>query len=137
MRSLYEVMNKKANIVKENDNFLSDMQSLFTDKFQGIRNIPELPVEASKSEWEEVSDFYKTVLSKRFSFEKHKHLRYFVLEALKESDIMMHHPLLEVGSDYVKVELYTHNINEISEMDLKLAKFIDEVYEDIKFIQEF
>jgi len=137
MKNLYSQIQKKSKILNEDFGFSSGMQNLFTDKFQGIRNIPELPVEASKSEWEEVSDFYKTVLSKRFSFEKHKHLRYFVLEALKESDIMMHHPLLEIGSDYVKVELYTHNINEISEMDLKLAKFIDEVYEDIKFIQEF
>jgi len=137
MKNLYSQIQKKSKTLNEDSDFSSDMQNLFTNKFQGIRNIPELPVEASKSEWEEVSDFYKTVLSKSFSFDRHKHLRYFVLEALKESDRMIHHPRLEVGSDYVKVELYTHDINEISEMDLKLAKFIDEVYEDIKFIQEF
>jgi len=137
MKNLYNQIQKKSKILNEDFSFSNGMQNLFTDKFQGIRNIPELPVAASKSEWEEVSDFYKTVLSKRFSFEKHKHLRYFVLEALKESDNMMHHPFLEVGSDYVRVELYTLDINDISELDLKLAKFIDEIFDDIKFIQEF
>ena len=137
MKNLYSQIQKKSKILNEDFSFSSGMQNLFTDKFQGIRNIPELPVEPSESEWEEVSDFYKTVLSKTFSFKRHKHLRYFISETLKESDRMMHHPHLEVGSDYVKIVLFTHDINEISEMDLRLAKFIDEVYEDIKFIQEF
>jgi pterin-4a-carbinolamine dehydratase len=49
----------------------------------------------------------------------------------------MGHPHLEVSKDNVKVILYTHDINDVSELDLKLAKFIDEIYDDVKFIEEF
>jgi len=50
---------------------------------------------------------------------------------------MQHHPALIITSETVQVELYTHDINEVSELDLKLARFIDEIYDDVKFIQEF
>jgi len=137
MKNLYSHIQKKSKTINEDFGFASNMKNLFTDNFQGVRNIPELPIEANISEWEEVSDFSKTTLVKAFTFNKHKHLRYFVSETLKESDRMMHHPELEVGSEEVNVILYTHDINDISEPDLKLAKFIDEIYDDIKFIQEF
>jgi 4a-hydroxytetrahydrobiopterin dehydratase len=113
------------------------MSKLFSSDFQGIRDIPELPIEAKTTEWEEVSDFGKTTLQRTFSFERHKHLRFFVNEILKTADEMHHHPELVVNSETVQVELYTHDINEVSELDLKLARFIDEIYEDVKFIQEF
>ena len=50
---------------------------------------------------------------------------------------MNHHPILTIKEKSVEVELYTLDINDISEQDLKLAKFIDEIYDDCRFIQEF
>ena len=137
MKSLLEQIKENSQEIKEDVDFMSGMNNLFSSSFQGIRDIPEMPVEVTQSNWEEVNDFSKTYLSRVFYFEKHKHLRFFVSEILKESSEMMHHPHLEIGSDYVKVLLYTHDINDISELDLKLAKFIDEIYDDVKFIEEF
>ena len=129
MKSLYEVMNLKAKSIKEDYDFSAD--------FQGVRDIPELPIEAATTEWEEVSDFYKTSLVRTFSFDRDKHLRFFVNEILKTAEKTMHHPVLNIERMKVQVELYTHDINEVSEQDLKMAKFIDEIFDDIKFIQEF
>jgi 4a-hydroxytetrahydrobiopterin dehydratase len=117
--------------------FMSNMSQLFNSGAQGIRDIPELPVEASKNEWSEDEDFYKRFLKRKFKFENHRHLRYFVSEVLKESDKMSHHPSLLITHDEVDVEIYTHDINDISERDLKLAKFIDEIYDDVKFMLEY
>jgi pterin-4a-carbinolamine dehydratase len=136
MRSLYEVINLKAKTVKEDYDFSSDMNRLFSADFQGIRDIPELPIEAATTEWEEVSDFYKTSLVRTFSFDRDKHLRFFVNEILKTAEETMHHPRLNIEKLKVEVSLYTYDINEVSEQDLKMAKFIDEIFEDIKFIQE-
>jgi len=137
MKSLYEVMNLKAKSIKEDYDFSADMNRLFSADFQGVRDIPELPIEATTTEWEEVSDFYKTSLVRTFTFDRDKHLRFFVNEILKTAEETMHHPALNIERMKVQVELYTHDINEVSEQDLKMAKFIDEIFDDIKFIQEF
>ena len=137
MKSLFEVINNQRKIIKENDDFSANMNRLFSADFQGIRDIPELPIEATTTEWEEVSDFYKTSLNRTFTFDRDKHLRFFVNEILKTAEETMHHPALSIERLKVQVELYTHDINEVSEQDLKMAKFIDEIFDDIKFIQEF
>jgi pterin-4a-carbinolamine dehydratase len=137
MKSLIEQIRKNSGDAREDLDFTSGMKNLFNSNFQGVRDIPEMPIAVTETNWEEVSDFSKNYLSRSFYFEKHRHLRFFVSEILKESDRMMHHPQLDVGSDYVKVILYTHDINDVSELDLKLSKFIDEIYDDVKFIEEF
>jgi len=135
--NLLEHIKNRANLTKENFNFSSGMNKLFTSEFQGIRNIPELPIEVETTTWEEVSDFYKTSFVRSFVFKNHKHLRFFVSEILECSSKMHHYPLMSIDSSKVVIELYTQGINDISELDLKLSKFIDEIYEDVKFIQEF
>lgn len=137
MKNLHRQIKERANIMKENHDFSSNMTSLFSKSVSATRDIIDLPISAEKSDWEEVDDYEKTSLSKVFQFKRHKHLRFFVNEVLKESDRMMHHPLLTVNSDSIKVELFTHDFNDVSESDIKLAKHIDEIFEDIKFIQEF
>ena len=137
MKSLYDIINSKSKLVKENFDFSSDMNRLFSADFQGIRDIPELPIEALTTEWEEVSDSYKTSLVRTFTFNRDKHLRFFVNEILKTSEEMMHYPRLSIEKMKLQGELYTYDINEVSEQDLKMAKFIDEIFDDIKFIQEF
>lgn len=137
MKSLYEVMNVNSSLKKENFDFTAGMNKLFSSDFQGIRDIPELPIDAETTSWQEVSDHSKTSLVRTFCFKRDKHARFFVNEILKKSEEMMHHPTLTIERMKVFVDLCTHDINEVSELDLKLAKFIDEIYEDIKFIQEF
>jgi len=137
MRSLYEVINTKASVVKENFDFASGMNKLFSSEFQGIRDIPEVPIEPQTTPWEEVTEYARTYLKRTFIFDRDKHVRFFVNEILKTSEEIMHHPTLIVERMKVRVELYTHDINEVSEQDLKMAKFIDEIYDDVKFIQEF
>lgn len=137
MKNLYETINNRAKDLKEDFDFTSNMNSLFSKSFQSVRDIHILPVEPEKAEWEEHADFGKVSLNRTFAFERHKHLRFFVSEVLKESDKLMHHPTLQVRKDSVHVELYTHDINDISKQDLNLSKLIDEIYEDVRFIEEF
>jgi pterin-4a-carbinolamine dehydratase len=50
---------------------------------------------------------------------------------------MVHHPTLNVEKDTVTMILYTHDINDVSERDLELSKYADDVYDDVKFIESF
>lgn len=137
MNELYERIYKSAESIKEDAGFSRNMNSLFSQRALGAMDIAEVPIAPKKIEWEENSDYTKTTLTRSFAFDSGKHLRFFVNEILKESDRMQHHPELRISGMEVEVELYTHDINDISEADLKLAKFVDEIYDDVKFIQEF
>ena len=137
MKSLISIAGNRTKLLHEDFEFKSGLNKLFSSEFQGVRDIHEMPIEPKASEWEEVSDFYKTSINRTFSFSRDKHLRFFVNEILKTSEEMRHHPSIHIENMSVSVDLYTHDINEVSELDIKLAKFIDEIYDDVKFIQEF
>ena len=137
MKNLYERIHERTQVLKEDFDFTEGMSSLFSNNFQSVRDFKPLPVEADRSEWQQDSNFNRTALTRVFSFDSHKHLRFFVSETLKESDRMNHHPILIIKESSVEVELFTLDINDVSEQDLNLAKFIDEIYDDVRFIQEF
>ena len=137
MKSLYETIQARAKDLNSDFDFTAGMNNLFSSNFQGVRDIADLPLEPETSEWAEISGEGRTSLNRTFLFDRHKHLVYFVTEILKESGRLVHHPTLVVLSDRVEVELFTHDINDVSALDLKLSEFIDEIYNDIKFIVEF
>ena len=63
--------------------------------------------------------------------ESYKHLLYFINEAIKKSNELYHHPIISIEKDKATVKLYTHDINDVTEQDLKLSKYFDEIFQDI------
>ena len=63
-----------------------------------------------------------------------KHLIYFLNESIKKSNDLNHHPKLTIMHNEVTVEAYTHDLNDVSELDLDLTRFMDEIYEDIVYL---
>ena len=60
---------------------------------------------------------------------------FFLTEVLEKSEEMNHHPILLIDHNKITVKLMTLSMNDISELDLDLAKYIDEIYDDIKYIE--
>lgn len=94
----------------------------------------DMPIDPERSEWHVVSTYEKEVLQKVFKFTNVKHLRYFVDEMLKEADRMFHHPKMTIEHLDAKVELYTHDINDISSLDIELSKFADELFSEVSIV---
>lgn len=95
-------------------------------------NSLELPVEINdSSKWETISHDGSEKLYCQFSFKNHKHLLYFLNEVIKEADKRNHHPDMFISHKDVDVFLFTHALNDITESDISLSKFIMEVFEDI------
>ena len=112
---------------KFNFNNLTRPQSLEED-------ILELPIEPEQSKWEKVDLDSHTFINRTFKFMKQEHLLFFVNELVKKSNVVSHHPAIIIEHDKVSVELYTHDINDVTQLDLDMAKFADEIYGDILFI---
>ena len=94
----------------------------------------DMPIDPASSSWSVVSTYEKESLQKVFNFTNSKHLRYFVDEMLKESDRMFHHPKMTIDHLVVKVELFTHDINDISSLDIELSKFADELFGEVSIV---
>ena len=55
----------------------------------------------------------------------------FVDEALKLEDQMNHHGDIRISYDEVSIDVYTHNVNRITELDQEYARSIDFIYRDV------
>ena len=105
--------------------------------FNTVNDIDEVPIEPKKVTWEQVDDHEKTFLTKTFNFQMQKHLIYFLNELIRKSNEVEHHPQIIINNNEIVIETYTHDINDITEADLSLIKFMDELYEDIEYINRF
>ena len=96
-----------------------------------------LPVVAEKSSWETVSDYQETYMKKAYKFNLGKHLTYFITTVLERADKIQHHPIILINEDIVEIKLFTKDVNDITELDIELSKFIDEIHAEINYILEF
>jgi pterin-4a-carbinolamine dehydratase len=90
-----------------------------------------LPVNAESSEWETFTDPER--ISRKFEFLKFSHLSYFVNELLMYQEEHRHHAKMTIENREVTVESYTHDINAVTQQDINLSKFCNELYEDVNF----
>jgi 4a-hydroxytetrahydrobiopterin dehydratase len=66
-------------------------------------------------------------LSKDFEFTNFIEAFGFVMKIALESEKMNHHPDITISYNRVGIKLFTHDINQISEKDMDLAKKIDKL----------
>ena len=95
----------------------------------------DVPVEAEESTWQEFDYGKYIAIQKSFIMKNHDHLLYFINEVLKESNRIDHHPVITIDHMNIDVVLYTKDYNDVTEVDIKLSKIVDEVYNDIFFIK--
>lgn len=91
-----------------------------------------LPVDVKKSDWQVLSDPER--LAKIFPFNDARKLKYFLNETLDYQEETQHFIEILIKDSNVTVATYTHDVNGITERDQAVARFCDEVYEDLRFI---
>ena len=96
--------------------------------------IPDsLPIAAKEEKWKKEDDPDR--LTRSFKFDNISTIKFFLNEILEYQEDRQHHATIIISEMDVTIETYTKDVNLITEMDLQLAKFCDNVYEDIKFIR--
>ena len=95
-------------------------------------NISDVPVSAiSKSEWEVVDSPQR--LMRAYEFEEYPALKAFMDELMEYQEEVHHHAKLTVDYRKVIVEVYTHDINDITELDHDYAQTADAIYRDVLY----
>ena len=98
---------------------------------QGMSTMPSsLPVYASPSrvDWEVVESPRR--LLKSYTFTSPEHRKRFLIEFMEEQDQMHHHARMTIDENEIHVEIYTRDLNTITESDHHLARLADLIFTD-------
>lgn len=87
--------------------------------------ITTLPAELSASGWQLAADGKS--IHKQFKLKNFRAAMAFMLQVSYQADAMDHHPEWMNVYSRVDVKLTTHDVDGLSEGDLKLAAFMDKV----------
>lgn len=133
-RSIFKVLLERDMDNNLKDNLSSLAQGDYYNTPVRQRDIEENPIKVTQSSWQTSIDENDEKLEKTYKMHDDRHVLYFVTELIKESSRMNHHPVIQINHNQVDVVLFTHDLGQVTERDIKLSKFCDELYEDIVFI---
>jgi len=71
-------------------------------------------------------------LSRRFKFLNRARMIDFVNEVMVYEDQVAHHAMIRSDHLSVDIEVYTHDLNRITNVDREFAKSVDAIYEDVR-----
>ena len=96
-----------------------------------------LPIEIndSKNSWEHVYESGIEKLKKVYVFKSLKHMSYFISEYLTKINEYDKKADMLVKNNCITLTLHTEDILEVTDLDLQLAKYLDNINEDITFIK--
>ena len=112
----------RSNLV-ENKNNLDFLGISKKTKLDG-----NLPISAREVDWS--SDNGK--LEKTFYFSKPQTMKNFVEKLIVKMEKMYHHCRFSVYEYEVSVSLTTKNVNDITQQDIELSRYLDHIYFDIE-----
>jgi pterin-4a-carbinolamine dehydratase len=111
--------------------------SIFNNNKKYIeRHMNDTPVEAIKAKWNSIDFGDYNALIKSYNFSSNDSLMYFVNEILTTSQKIDHDVKLIIDGKYIEVVLYTRGYNNVTDIDIKLSKIIDEIFDDLNYIQD-
>jgi pterin-4a-carbinolamine dehydratase len=92
-----------------------------------------LPVKITKNEWVILKDPER--MHRVYDFKGRPiALKFFVEELLDYQEKLGHHSEITISAKEVKVEVYTHGVQRITNLDKELARESDSIYNDSKEI---
>ena len=68
-------------------------------------------------------------LTRMFEFSKEENFNAFLLDVLEHQAETQHHGRLTVQWPQVKIEVWTHTLSDVTEIDFEWAKSVNEIYE--------
>ena len=89
------------------------------------------PVQVCEGRWETVTD--PTRYKKEFKFNNPQFLIDFINEVLAYQENIQHHGKITIDHDNVIIEVYTHDVNTVTELDQEYIHEVDNIYIDAEY----
>ena len=90
------------------------------------------PLKIDKSEWAQLQNPRR--LARAYRFNDPGQQRYFVSEVLKDVDTRNHAIKIGIESNVVIVETRTSFLEDITQLDLDIARICDNIFDDALFV---
>ncbi|OUU74883.1 MAG: hypothetical protein CBC29_07085 [Methylococcaceae bacterium TMED69] len=99
---------------------------------KSIGSLPaELPIKAKqKEEWKNVKNPSRMV--RIFKIEDEDRFNNFIIDVLEMQSEMAHHGRISIQYPKVKMEIWTHTLMEVTELDKEWCKKVDNIHEGYK-----
>ena len=131
--SIKEIFRDNGHLHDDRDT-LSFLQRPLRGLLSEARGLPKtLPINAPKPTWDKLEGPNR--LSRTFAFDNNKSLTLFIVHVLQLQEEMNHHGDIRVTKDGVTIEVYTHDLEEVTGRDIKYAKQVDLIYKDAKHVR--
>ena len=85
----------------------------------------------SSFNWEKVSSPNR--LMKKFTFDDINKMSSFISELMDYQEEVQHHAKITIDYRDVIIEVYTHDINDVTELDHEYAQFSDKLFQDVSY----
>ena len=96
------------------------------------QRLESTPIQPSKGKWREEDNLLRC----NFTFKHERHVLFFVNQILEKAIKVKHHPEIYIDHKNVVISLSTKDLNQITDMDLQMSRFISDVYDDTQFIMD-
>ena len=106
-------------------------QDTFKVPFSTPAGLPQTPpIIVSKCAWEIVSDPNR--LMREFEFEDYRTQKAFIDELLQYQEQTQHHAKITLDYRKVIIEVYTHDVNDVTELDIEYTRMADAILVDVQ-----
>jgi len=95
----------------------------------GPTKLPVCPIQTNT--WEVVTDPNR--LMRTFEFKSASELFSFLNEVLAYQEESQHHGKITIDHRKVIIEVYTHDVNDVTEVDKEYAQVIDNILQDVDY----
>ena len=109
------------------------MEGYFRNE-QPLLRETKLPISANRSPW--TIEKSPERLTKEYEFKEEFRVLDFISDLLKYQKQIGHHAKITIEAKKVTVEVYTHVVESVTEIDKEYAKAADEIYENAKLYKE-
>jgi pterin-4a-carbinolamine dehydratase len=107
-------------------------QRLIPESLKSFQNVPIVP--SSQNEW--TLHDHPERLVRLYTFGSHYHRNMFIDEILTREEETGHEAKITVEGMSVTVEVWTHDVERVTELDQEYAGFCDTLYNDVSLIGE-
>jgi pterin-4a-carbinolamine dehydratase len=126
-------MTRNASLKNMMQSYFDEVRSSSDRRILGEASLcipDEVPVAVSVSTWEIVASPNR--LMKTFEFDNFDATKAFLDELLNYQEDVGHHAKLTVDARKIIVEVYTHDVDDVTELDTEYAVMADAIHEDVK-----
>jgi len=112
------------------DYFAGEKEQEF-DPLRGLviqRGVPVVPKRTTR--WQRVSSPNR--LHASYTFKSKNEYYLFLVELFSHERKVNHHAKVICEYPEIIIEVYTHDVNDITELDLEYSRDIEEIYKDVK-----